>query len=187
MVALLKQEDREAYKFAVETWKDMVYNTVLGILQNEGDAEDVTQDVFVQVFESIDGFEERAKFSTWLYRIAISKSFDVLRRRKSRKRFGFFTNRAHDETAPLPEPVDFVHPGVKLEAKEHAAALFRALEKLPGKQKTAFVLNKLEHMSYQQVAEIMDLSVSAVDSLLQRGRQNLKKHLKTYYERMDEA
>lgn len=185
MVALLRQEDRETYRYVVDTWKGAVYNTVLNVLQNESDAEDVTQDVFIQVFESIEGFKEESKFSTWLYRIAVSKSIDHLRRKKSQKRFAFLRSLWNDHEELQIEPVEFVHPGVKLEEKENAAALLKALEKLPLRQKTAFVLNKMEKLSYREIGEIMNLSVSAVDSLLQRARQNLKLHLKNYFEQLN--
>lgn len=75
------------------------------------------------------------------------------------------------------DPPDFVHPGIKAERKEDAEKLFKALEKIPTNQKTAFILNKMEMLSYQEVADIMEVSTNAVDSLLQRARKNLKKQL----------
>jgi RNA polymerase sigma-70 factor (ECF subfamily) len=67
----------------------MVYNTVLGILQNAEDAEDVTQEAFIQVFESVSSFKGESKFSTWIYRIAVSKALDHIRKKKRKKRFAF--------------------------------------------------------------------------------------------------
>jgi RNA polymerase sigma factor (sigma-70 family) len=79
LIEQLKQGDENAFKTIVETWQDMVYNTALGIVQNAEDAEDITQEVFVQVYHSISSFKGDSKFSTWLYRIAITKSLDLKR------------------------------------------------------------------------------------------------------------
>jgi RNA polymerase sigma factor (sigma-70 family) len=89
LIELLKKKDRAAFKNIVETWQDMVYNTALGILQNAEDAEDVTQETFIQAFESVGSFKGSSKFSTWLYRISISKAMDHIRRKKRKKRFAF--------------------------------------------------------------------------------------------------
>ena len=181
LINLVKQKDRHAFKTIVDTWQDMVFNTAVGILQNEEDAEDVAQEVFMQVFESIDTFKEESKLSTWIYRITVSKALDQIRKKKTKKRFAFLKGLFKEEDQEMIEPPDFLHPGIKLEHKENAEALFKAMEKLPPNQKTAFVLNKIENLSYQEVGDVMELSSSAVDSLLQRARQNLKKELRTQF------
>lgn len=182
LITLLKQKDRGAFKEIVETWQDMVFNTSLGIVQNAEDAEDVAQEVFIQVFESVENFKEESKFSTWVYRITVSKALDHIRKKKRKKRFAFIQSLYGSDGNVMIEPPDFFHPGVKMENKENAKVLFNAMEKLPSNQKTAFVLNKMEGLSYGEIGEIMDLSSSAVDALLQRSRQNMKKYLKDYYE-----
>lgn len=80
------------------------------------------------------------------------------------------------------QPAEFDHPGVQMEKKEKAAALFRALKKLPGNQRIAFTLHKLEGQSYQEVAEIMNTTLFAVESLIARAKTNLRKILADYYE-----
>ena len=85
----MKKGDENAFRTIVESWQGMVYNTVLGIVQNAQDAEDITQEVFVQVYHSISSFKGDSKFSTWLYRIAVTKSLDQERKKKRKKRFGF--------------------------------------------------------------------------------------------------
>lgn len=185
-INLLKQKDRDAFKKVVEAWQDMVFNTAVGLLQNEDDAEDTAQEVFIQVFESIDSFKEESKLSTWIYRITVSKALDHIRKKKTKKRFAFLKSLYKDDGQAMVEPPDFLHPGIKLENKENAKALFKAMEKLPPNQKIAFVLNKMEGLSYQEVGEIMELSSSAVDSLLQRGRQNLKIELKLQFETIND-
>jgi len=170
----------------VETHKGMVYNTSLGILQDSADAEDIAQEVFIQVFHSVKDFKGDSKISTWLYRITVSKSLDHLRAKKRKKRFGFMQNLFGSESnEPLVEQASFVHPGVQLENKEKAAILFKALEKLPGNQKTAFILHKTEGLSYQEVAEVLNVSVPSVESLMVRAKSNLQKYLGDYYKNKD--
>src|SRR2546421_5493881 len=113
----------------------MVYNTALGILQNAEDAEDVAQEVFVQVFESVKNFKAEAKFSTWLYRITVSKALDHIRRKKRKKRFGYVQSLFGSNNETVIEKPDFHHPGVVLDNKERAAVLFSAIDLLPENQK----------------------------------------------------
>ena len=186
LIFLLKKKDRKAFKTIVETWQNMVYNTALGILQNEEDAEDTAQEVFIQVYESISSFKEESKFSTWLYRITISKSMDHIRKKKRKKRFAFIQSLYGKNDGVMIDPPDFFHPGVSIEKKENAAALFKAIEKLPANQKTAFVLSRLEGLSYLQISEVMKLSDAAVDALLQRAKKNLQTNLKEYYKLLND-
>ena len=181
LIQQLRAGDELAFKSLVENYQDLVYNTALGVVQNSEDAEDVAQEVFIQVYRSIDQFKGDARLSTWIYRITTTKALDHIRSRKRKKRFAFITSLfgANDEL--IHEPVDFQHPGVALDRKEQAALLFRMIEQLPDNQKVAFTLHKTEELSYQEIADVMQLSVSAVESLLFRARQNLRKLLEKYY------
>ena len=180
LIEQLKLGDETAFKTIVEQWKDMVYNTILGIVQNETEAEDLAQDVFIKVFEKIGTFKGDSKFSTWLYRIATTTALDHLRSKKRKKRFGFLQSLGgeSDEKDLIP---DFHHPGVRLDNKERAAVLFKAIESLPENQKTAYTLHKLEGLSYRDVSEVLNTTVSAVESLMSRANQNLRKELGEYY------
>lgn len=173
----LRKGDESAFRYMVDTYRDRVYNTALGIVQNAEDAEDVAQEVFIQVFRSIGNFKGESKLSTWLYRIATTRSLDLLRSRKSKKRFGLLQRLFGEGDEPVMEIPDFNHPGVALDRKENAARLFRAISQLPENQKIAFTLHKLEDLSYQEVSEVMQTSLPAVESLMHRARQNLKKLL----------
>jgi RNA polymerase sigma factor (sigma-70 family) len=181
LIALLKQGDRTAFKSIVEALQDMVYNTALGILQNAEDAEDVTQEVFISVFESVSSFKEESRFSTWVYRITVSKAMDHIRKKKRKKRFAFIRGLYGQDNEPIIDPPDFFHPGVSIENKENAAILFKAIEQLSANQKTAFVLNKVEGLSYLEIGEVMKITDSAVDALLHRAKSNLRKILGNYY------
>jgi RNA polymerase sigma factor (sigma-70 family) len=182
LIDLVKKKDREAFKNVVETWQNMVYNTALGLLQNAEDAEDTAPEVFMQVYDSIATFKQESKFSTWLYRITVSKSLDLIRKKKRKKRFAFIQSLYGNNDELTIDPPDFFHPGVKMENKENSAVLFNAVKKLPPNQQTAFILNKTEGLSYNEIGEIMKLSESAVDALLQRAKKNLQASLKEYYE-----
>ena len=178
----LKTGDQAAFQQLVKDFERRVFNTCLGLLQNEADAEDITQEVFISVFQSVKNFKGESKLSTWLFRIAVTKSLDYIRMKNRKKRFAFFqvifTNEKGDSKIDAP---DFYHPGVQLENKERAAILFKAIDKLPENQKTAFILSKIEDLSYSEIAEVMKLSVSSIESLLFRAKQNLQKLLSNYY------
>lgn len=174
LIQQLKQGNETAFKILVENNQDRVYNTALSIVQNAEDAEDVAQEVFIQAFRSIHSFKGEAKLSTWLYRIATTRSLDLLRSRKSKKRFGFLQRLFNDEGDLKYDLPDFNHPGVGLEQKENAAKLFKAIAKLPENQKIAFTLHKMEDLSYQEISEVLETTVPAVESLMHRAKVNLR-------------
>ncbi len=178
----LKEGKESAFRLLVEHFQRRIYNTCLNLLQNAEDAEDVTQEVFVSIYQSIQQFKGESKLYTWVYRIAITKSLEHIRMKKRKKRFAFFQHLfTNEEVSIKNEPKHFYHPGVQLENKERAAILFSAIDKLPENQKTAFILSKVEDLSYAEISEVMNLSVSSVESLLFRAKQNLQKLLLNYY------
>jgi RNA polymerase sigma factor (sigma-70 family) len=181
LINKLKRGDQSAFTAVVNMYQDMVYNTAIGIVQNADDADDITQEVFVQVYLSINSFKGESKLSTWLYRITISKALDHAKKKKRKKRFGIVYSLFGGHDNEQLHPVEFNHPGVKLEKKERAGELFKALQQLPDKQRVAFTLHKIEGQSYQEIAEIMNTSLYAVESLMGRAKHNLKKILSRYY------
>jgi RNA polymerase sigma-70 factor (ECF subfamily) len=140
----------------------------------------------MQVYSSIHSFKGDAKFSTWLYKITVSKATDHIRKKKRKKRFAFLQSLYGNNEEQIIDPPDFFHPGIHLENKESGAELFKAINKLLPNQKTAFILNKIENLSYKEIGEILNISDAAVDSLLQRARERLKKILKEYYRQLDD-
>lgn len=180
----LENGEEAAFKQLVEEHKDRVYNTCLGFLRNPHDAEDTAQDVFIQVYDSIGDFREDSSLSTWIYRIAVTKSLELIRYRKRKKRSAFFEALTSLFTDPddAADESEFMHPGLQLENKERAEILFREIEKLTEKQRIAFTLQKIEGLSYQEVADVMELNLPAVESLIYRAKENLKKQLHSYYQ-----
>lgn len=180
-ISQLKQQDAQAFRTLVHEYGDRVFNTVLGILQHRENAEDVAQEVFAEVFQSIGQFKDGAKLSTWVYRIAVTKALEFIRAKNRKKRAGFLLPLFGMEETLEAGSTPFYHPGVIMENKQRSAVLFKAIAKLPEQQQACFVLNKVEGLSYAEVAEIINKPVSAVESLLVRARQNLQKWLGDYY------
>lgn len=153
---------------------DRVYNTALSYIQNEADAEEITQDVFTKIWRSAGSFKAESQVTTWVYRITVNTSLTAI---KKRERRGLFSALSVQEK----EVPDFHHPNAVLEDRETNKALFAAIYRLPARQKTAFVLSFVEELPRQQVAEIMDLSLKAVESLLMRAKKGLRTGLTTDY------
>jgi len=182
LILKARSGDEAAFKELVETHQDRIFNTAIGFLHNREDAEDIAQEVFMAVHQSIGGFHGTSKLSTWLYRITVTKSLDFLRRKKRKKRFAVILRLGDlQDDKPGYEPADFIHPGITFENQERAAVLFKAIDRLPDHQKTAFTLCHVEGLSYQETSEVMRVSISSVESLLFRARQNLREYLRAYY------
>jgi len=178
IVAISNGEERY-FRYFVEKYKNKIYNTCLGFLRNAEDAEDTAQEVFIEVHQSINKFKKESSLDTWLYRIATNKSLEVIRSRKSKKRFSILAGK--DVYEQNNQPVYHLHPGIEAENKERAEILMNAIEKLKEKQRIAFVLHKIEMLSQKEIAAIMETSVAGVESLLQRAKENLRKMLNQYY------
>ena len=178
----LRQKDEDSFRWLVENYRNRVFGTILNIVQEKNDAEDAAQEVFIQVYESIQNFKEESSLSTWIYRIAVRKALDKLRRRKTRQRLSqWLPGIVTDEKKENVE--EFHHPGITLENKEKAMVLFKAINALPEKQKIAFTLIKVQGMSYDEAGWILEQSVKAMESLISRAKANLQKQLEHYYKR----
>jgi RNA polymerase sigma factor (sigma-70 family) len=181
LITLLQQGDEAAFKKLVDEYQDMVYNTVVSMVQYADAADDITQEVFIQVYQSAAQFKGEAKLSTWLYRIAVNKALDYEKKKKRKNKGGWIQRiwgGADDDTMHLS---DFHHPGIALEQKENAAHLFNSLKKIPDKQRIVFTLHKLEGLSHQEIAAVMDISLASVESLMARAKAGLKQALESYY------
>jgi len=178
LLARIVQGEEPALAELYAIFSTRVYNTALSYLQNTAEAEEVTQDVFVKIFQSAARFEGKSSISTWIYRITVNQSIDRLNHRNRQKRLGFMVRLFSGNSAePGIELPGFDHPGVLLEKKEDARRLFQAIESLPEQQKTAFILSFVEELPRQEVADIMETSLKAIESLLQRAKANLRKCL----------
>tara|TARA_B100000508_G_scaffold55003_2_gene42622 strand:- start:23829 stop:24326 length:498 start_codon:yes stop_codon:yes gene_type:complete len=152
---------------------ERVFNIALHYVRNSADAEEVTQDVFLKVNESLDKFEKKSKLSTWIHRITVNTSLDHLRKQHANKRRFILSM----ENAVLPAHTDHSHPGIHLEEKESLELIMSIINELPNNQKTAVILHKIEGMSQQETAKIMKRSEKSVESLIGRARKKIKEIL----------
>jgi len=180
-ILALKNKDEDAFRVLIDTFGKSIFNLCLGIVPIAEDAEDISQEVFIEAFKSIHTFREGAHIKTWLYRIAINKCYDHLKWTKRKKRYALLQPLFNKDEEPIEIPSNFQHPGIVLENKEHAKVLYAAMESLPENQNTAFVLYEMQGMNYKEISETMSVSVSSVEALLFRARAALRKKLHTYY------
>ncbi len=176
-IVALQKGDKKTYQELVKVFAKPIFNTCFYILQNKEEAEDVTQDIFVTVFQSITFFKGDSKLSTWIYRIAINKCQELLRYKKRKKRFGI-----HIPIFGSSIEIKTEAPDEILHQEERKKIFYSAISKLPENQQIAYTLYNMEELSYHEIAEAMNLSLSAIESLIFRSKQNLRKLLAEYYE-----
>ena len=181
LIYKLKNADEDGYRQLIQEYQEKIFNTSISLVKNADDADDLTQEVFIEIFNSIHKFREDSLLSTWIYRITVNKSLEHLRKLKRKKRIRILTWFNKENRELNQEAANFNHPGVLAENEEQSRILFRAIEKLPESQKVAFTLHKLEGLSYDQIAEVMQKTLSSVESLMHRAKTNLKKELYDYY------
>jgi RNA polymerase sigma-70 factor (ECF subfamily) len=181
LIQALQQAHEPAFRLLVERYRNRVYHTVLNIVQDADEADDAAQEVFILVFESIKGFNEQSSLSTWIYRIAVNRALDKLRRKKARRRLQQWLPWWMPDERKSGEAV-FDHPGIALDKKEKAAVLFKAVSALPEKQRLAFTLIKMQGLSYIEAAAILQQNTKAIESLISRATKNLQVQLQIYYD-----
>jgi RNA polymerase sigma factor (sigma-70 family) len=185
IISDLKRGDPKALESLFSIYKDRVFNTSLGYLQNTQDAEEITQDVFIEIFNSAVKFKGGSTLSTWIYRITVNKCLDHIKYHKRKKRFASVTSIFKPDTVELGiDSPDFIHPGIEIELKERSQILFKAVNMLPDNQKSAFILSNIEKLSYKEISEVLNCSVSSVESLIYRARQNLKRELSRRFDNL---
>ncbi|HUA38757.1 MAG TPA: sigma-70 family RNA polymerase sigma factor [Candidatus Sulfopaludibacter sp.] len=178
----VKRGDRAAFAELVEKYKQPVMNLVYRTLHDETEAEDLAQNVFLQVYKSAKRYESRAKFSTWLFTIARNLCLNEIRRRSRHPADSIEEAHAEHEDQPRQQFEDksSVAPPEKLLHGELAQKIEEALAELPENQRTAIWLCRQEELSYEEIADVLGCSLSATKSLIHRGRETLKEKLKPY-------
>ena len=173
LVEQFKNGHRDAFDKLVLRYQDKVLNTCFRFIGNTEEARDATQDIFIKVYHALAQFKPKASFSTWLYRIAVNHSLNVLRSKKRRswlRNFSAFGS----EPAEIGLLADFSnHPQHVLEKEERSALLHKALNQLGEGQRAAIILSRFEGLSYKEIADVLNTSVSSVESRLFRARQKL--------------
>jgi len=170
--------DGTAYRGLVEKYQGRVYSMIYGMLRNQEDARDVTQEAFVKAYRNLASFRLEASFYTWLYRIAMNLAIDLTRKRKRRERAGFDDGIAQrDGAGGISEVHNEEGPGRALERKQLFSQIMTAMEQLPEDQKQVVLLRELEGLSYKEISEVMEIPEGTVMSRLFYARKKLQKLL----------
>jgi RNA polymerase sigma-70 factor (ECF subfamily) len=182
LMLMVKKGDTQAFAQLVDKYKQPVMNLVYRMLRDLTEAEDVAQNVFVQVYKSAHRYEVASKFTTWLFTIARNLSLNEIRRRSRHPAESMEAPHSEEEEQPwrqfedkktLSPPESLVHGELEEKIEE-------ALAELPENQRTAILLCRQDELSYEEIAKVLGCSLSATKSLIHRGRETLKEKLKPY-------
>lgn len=159
---------------------ERLFHFIFNYVQNKEVAEEILQDVYLWVYNKAHTFQGQSKLSTWIHKIAINKCLDYFRSQQKKRSIGKLQGLFDPDAAnPLDAPV-FEHPGWILEKKEEGKKIFAAIYSLSANQKTAFLLSYVQELPRQEVADIMGISLKAVEGLLQRAKTELRIKLKIH-------
>lgn len=174
--------ERTAVAFLVETYQKSIIKTAYYFLGNLEDAEDLAQDIFLEILNSMKKFRQNSALSTWIYRITVNSSLNALKKKKRGEFFHQMGNLFKADDGSNKKQFDaYVTAESSLDEEENRRLLNNAIGSLPENQRTAFVLNKYEELSCKEVSEVMGMSVSSVESLLHRAKMNLQKDLVKHF------
>jgi len=178
LMQLVGGGDTSAFEQLIERHQALVAGTVARMLGSNSDAEDIAQQVFIRVWKSARRYVPRAKFTTWLLKITRNLVFNELRRSKRHAHIPLQSEPGAEEI-PLKDETNSA-PDASLLETELQRAIDEAIMQLPESQRMALVLRRYEQLSYEQIAEVLDLSVPAVKSVLFRARTELRTRLSKY-------
>lgn len=158
------------FRIIVDRYQIKVYNLCIGFVHNSQDAEDLTQDIFTNTYISLSSFKEKSAFSTWLYRLALNTMYSFIRQKNRRGSLIRFESYS-DSTQPIMHSTSpSEQPDSMLNEKQVNAQVLLAIDSLAENQRTAFVLSRYDELSQREIAAIMNISETAVESLLQRAK-----------------
>ena len=183
LIKNLRSGNQAAFSLLIDDYQQKVFHTCISFVPNKEDAEDIAQEVFLEVYKSIGKFKGNSKLSTWIYKICTNKCLEFIRKKNAKKRL-VFMQRILGNEIPLDKTnffTEFNHPGILLEHKEQSETIYLAINTLPESQKTVFTLAKLDGKTYQEIAEITGKSMSSVESIMFRAKKNLQKKLANFY------
>jgi len=180
LIEMLRAGDPAATRNLVDHYQPLVLRTARGFVRNTEDARDIAQDVFIDVITNLHRFRGQSGLSTWIYRITVNRSLNYIRSKKRRNdpiQSDTLNSDGHPATVHnLSDPSE-KNPGEILENQDRSRILHAALESLPERQRTALVLAEFDELSYKEISEVMELSLSSVESLIFRAKKNLQKKL----------
>jgi len=165
----------QAFEQLVNLYEKKVLNMCWYMLQNKEEAEDATQDIFIAVYQSKHLFKGQSQLSTWIHRITVNKCLEYIRKAKRKKRFGIhiqIDGSFMDQTIDQEK-----NPEQAMVEKERSTTFLKAIQQLPENQRIAYTLHHMEEFSYKEISESMNLSLSAIESLIFRAKQQIKRKL----------
>ena len=178
LIAKARDGDGDAYGQLVQANQDRIYASVLRQVRDEHKAMDITQEAFIQAYRAIDTYEDRAKFSTWMYRIAMNLITSHYRHERAQKRGGNKSETSLNIEG-MPEPgADQRTPDDKVAAEDVGVQVRGAIDELDDEYRDVVVMRDLQGLSYDEIAEMLDIAPGTVRSRLHRGREKLKEKLK---------
>jgi RNA polymerase sigma-70 factor, ECF subfamily len=183
IISLILDGNHQVFRLLVEKHQAMVFRTCMGFLHDKDEADDLTQDIFLQAYQSLQGFKREASFSTWIYRIAVNASLNRVRKNKDSPifhRIDSFFHSTKGKEVLLPAS-DSENPESILIRNEHSKWVQNALDSLPENQRTAIVLSKYDDLSQKEISEIMKTTEGAVEALIQRAKANLRRKLSSSF------
>lgn len=172
LIAKSKSGDIEAFELLIEQYQPMVYNLSYKMLGNYDDASDAAQDALIKIYKKINTFQEKSKFSTWIYRLTYNVCLDKLRQRKN------ISTQQLDEEIVDKE----LTPQFAVEKNERIQKIYDAINSLSPEYKAAIIMRDVNGHSYDEIAEILGCSIGTVKSRINRGRTRLKEILSDYLE-----
>jgi RNA polymerase sigma-70 factor (ECF subfamily) len=178
LMRLVSGGDTSAFEQLIERHQSLVAGTVARMLGSSSEVEDIAQQVFIRVWKSARRYVPRAKFTTWLLKITRNLVFNELRRAKRHAHVPLQTEPGAEEF-PLKDETNPT-PDASLLESELQRTIEEAITQLPESQRMALILRRYEQLSYEQIADILDLSVPAVKSVLFRARTELRARLSKY-------
>jgi RNA polymerase sigma-70 factor (ECF subfamily) len=181
LIGRVRLGNKHAFEVLIRRHQRSVLNFIFRFMGNRTDAEDLTQEVFLRIWKAAGTYKSEAKFTTWLYRIATNLSINKQRAIRIRRLFAKSHSeeqrRGSKDSFIISEGAELLTPEDHLIDSEQSAQLLNALNELPTSQQLTIVLKIYDEMSYQEISQIMDRSISAVDSLLIRAKKNLRKKM----------
>lgn len=179
-----KQGDLAAFEELVLQHEKIVYNLAFRMFNHSEDARDISQEVFLKAYKNIGNFDERSAFSTWLYRITHNTCIDEMRRRKGKQSYSLEEELENEEGAVQRQVADTGDtPEEQLLKKEQKTEIIEALEQLSEEHKAAIILRDVKGLSYEEIAELLELSIGTVKSRISRARNQCKQEILKIRER----
>lgn len=172
LVARMREGDAEALRLLMERYQQRIFALIFGIVRDRHEVEDVAQEVFLKVFMRISAFDGRSKFYTWLYRVAANAAKDHLKKRSRRPALPL------EAEASIPDAA--VGPTEHADAAEKRLMVREAIASLPPRYREVLALRELEGLTYNELADVLKLSMGTVESRLHRARARLKRRLESH-------